>query len=146
MRRIYAQRQNRMDNFAQRFIPNPALLRRRLEQTGRNWSLGHYAIASVGLALATALLLLVTGAPLILALSLGLFAGVAIPHFVVSKLIQRRIAKFNARFPDAIELAVRGLRSGLPISETIGVVASEIPGPVGEEFRIVSDKMKLGRT
>jgi len=146
MRRIYAQRQNRMDNFAQRFIPNPALLRRRLEQTGRNWSLGHYAIASVGLALATAILLLVKGGPLILALSLGLFAGVAIPHFVVSKLIQRRIAKFNARFPDAIELAVRGLRSGLPISETIGVVASEIPGPVGEEFRIVSDKMKLGRT
>lgn len=146
MRRIYAQRQNRMDNFAQRFIPNPALLRRRLEQTGRNWSLGHYAIASVGLALATAILLLVKGGPLILALSLGLFAGVAIPHFVVGKLIQRRIAKFNARFPDAIELAVRGLRSGLPISETIGVVASEIPGPVGEEFRIVSDKMKLGRT
>ena len=41
---------------------------------------------------------------------------------------------------------VRGLRSGLPISETIGIVAEEIPDPVGIEFRSVADKMKIGRT
>ena len=41
---------------------------------------------------------------------------------------------------------VRGLRSGLPITETLGIVASEIPGPVGIEFRMVADKMKIGRT
>jgi tight adherence protein B len=41
---------------------------------------------------------------------------------------------------------VRGLRSGLPITETLGIVSSEIPGPVGIEFRAVSDKMKIGRT
>src|SRR3546814_16092541 len=58
----------------------------------------------------------------------------------------RRFAKFTARFPDAIELMVRGLRSGLPISETMGVVATEVPGPVSIEFQAVSDKMKIGRT
>ena len=47
---------------------------------------------------------------------------------------------------DAIELMVRGLRSGLPISETMGIVADEIQDPVGLEFRSVSDKMKIGRT
>jgi tight adherence protein B len=41
---------------------------------------------------------------------------------------------------------VRGLRSGLPITETLGIVATEIGGPVGLEFRAVSDKMKIGRT
>ncbi len=41
---------------------------------------------------------------------------------------------------------VRGLRSGLPITETLGIVAGEIQGPVGLEFRLVSDKMKIGRT
>jgi tight adherence protein B len=61
-------------------------------------------------------------------------------------MIVRRINKFNTTFPDAIELMVRGLRSGLPISETLGIVASEIGGPVGIEFRMVSDKMKIGRT
>ena len=58
----------------------------------------------------------------------------------------RRVNKFTSNFPDAIELMVRGLRSGLPITETLGIVAGEIPGPVGVEFRMVADKMKIGRT
>ena len=72
--------------------------------------------------------------------------GVGVPHFVIGKMIKRRINKFNSNFPDAIELMVRGLRSGLPITETLGIVAAEIVGPVGVEFRMVSDKMKIGRT
>ena len=41
---------------------------------------------------------------------------------------------------------VRGLRSGLPISETVGIVSNEIQEPVRTEFRAVADKMKIGRT
>jgi tight adherence protein B len=41
---------------------------------------------------------------------------------------------------------VRGLRSGLPISETLGIVGKELPGAVGAEFQFVSDKMRIGRT
>jgi tight adherence protein B len=146
LKRIFANRDNRVDGFAQRFIPNPALLRKRLEQTGRGWSLGQYAMASAGLTVVIVLLLAFKGAPLLLALSMGLLAGLGLPHFIVSKLIVRRVNKFTARFPDAIDLMVRGLRSGLPISETIGVVANEIQDPVKTEFRAVSDKMKIGRT
>ena len=72
--------------------------------------------------------------------------GIGGPHFIVGKMIARRVRKFTANFPDAIELMVRGLRSGLPITETLGIVATEIPGPVGIEFRMVADKMKIGRT
>ena len=84
--------------------------------------------------------------PTLYSVPFGLLVGVGLPHLVIGKLIKRRINKFNARFPDAIELMVRGLRSGLPISETIGIVADEIPKPVGIEFRAVSDKMRIGRT
>ncbi len=136
----------RMDGIAQRLIPNPALLRKRIEQTGHDWSIGQYAMVSVGIAVVVGSLLVLRGAPLLLGLFAGLFAGVGLPHFVIGRMIQRRIAKFTARFPDAIELMVRGLRSGLPISETIGIVASEIPGPVSVEFQAVSDKMRIGRT
>jgi tight adherence protein B len=146
LKRILANRQTRMDGVAQRFLPNPALLRVRIEQTGKSWTLSQYLMGSVGLAAVVFLILAFRGMPWILALALGLFAGVAIPHFTVSKLITRRITKFNARFPDAIELMVRGLRSGLPISETMGVVATEIQGPISEEFQTVVDKMKIGRT
>jgi tight adherence protein B len=147
LKRIFANRQtNKVDGFAQRFIPNPALLRKRLEHTGRKWTLGQYALACVGLTLAVMLLLWMKGAPLILATPFGVVVGLGLPHFVISKLIQRRVNQFTQRFPDAIDLMVRGLRSGLPISETIGVVANEIQEPVKTEFRSVSDKMKIGRT
>ena len=146
MRRIFAQRASKSDSFAKRFIPNPALLQLRLTQTGKTWRLGQYVMASVGLAAAMIGLLLFQGFPVLLAITVGLLIGVALPHMVVSNLIKRRIKAFNAKFPDAIELMVRGLRSGLPISETMQIVAEEIPDPVGIEFRAVSDKMKIGRT
>ncbi|MFN3389981.1 MAG: pilus assembly protein TadB, partial [Allosphingosinicella sp.] len=59
LKRILQNRnQSKVDGLAQRFIPNPALLRQRLQQTGKNWSLGRYALASLGLTLVVALALL----------------------------------------------------------------------------------------
>jgi tight adherence protein B len=91
-------------------------------------------------------LLVMKGLPTLLAVLLAVIVGVGLPHKITGKMIKRRVAKFTARFPDAIDLMVRGLRSGLPISETLGVVGEEIPGPISDEFRSVSDKMKIGRT
>ncbi|MGN6621806.1 MAG: type II secretion system F family protein [Sphingomonas sp.] len=146
MRRITAGRETKFDAAAMRFLPNPAQLKKRLAMTGKSWTVGQYAMASVGITLVVGVLLAMKGMPLLLGLFVGLFVGVGIPHMVVGKTIARRIKKFNAKFPDAIELLVRGLRSGLPISETLSVVGNELDGPVGEEFRSVSDKMKIGRT
>jgi tight adherence protein B len=146
LKRIIAGRTTKIDGIANSIIPNPALLRKRIEQTGRTWTLGQYAMASGGLALVVMMLLMLRGAPLFLALFMGLFVGIGLPHFVVGKLIGKRVKKFTSKFPDAIELMVRGLRSGLPISETMGIVADEVGGPVGVEFRSVADKMKIGRT
>jgi tight adherence protein B len=146
LRKIFAQRQTKTESFAKRFIPNPALLQLRLSQTGKNWTLAQYVMVSVGLAVGMIILLFFKGLPILLALTVGLLIGVALPHMVISNLIKRRVQKFTSKFPDAIELIVRGLRSGLPISETIGIVADELPEPVNVEFRSVSDKMKIGRT
>jgi tight adherence protein B len=146
LRKIFAQRQSKSESFAKRFIPNPALLQLRLSQTGKSWTLSQYVMVSVGLAVAMIVLLFVKGLPILLAVTVGLLIGVALPHMVISSLIKRRVQKFTSKFPDAIELIVRGLRSGLPISETIGIVADELPEPVNVEFRSVSDKMRIGRT
>jgi tight adherence protein B len=146
IRKLFAERGGRLESYASTLIPKPALLRKRLEQTGKEISLGKYALICLGVTAGVAFLLMIRGAPLILSLMLGLFFGVGGPHFFIGKMIKRRINKFNSNFPDAIELMVRGLRSGLPITETLGIVASEIQGPVGIEFRMVADKMKIGRT
>jgi len=118
----------------------------RLDRTGKPWTLTQYLYASLGLALAfTVLIYLRTGAPL-MSLGVGLFVGAGIPHMVVNFFIKRRTNQFNGKFPDAIELLVRGLRSGLPVTETLGVVAQEVPGPVGEEFKSITDRIRVGRT
>jgi len=146
MRRITGRSQTKADKAALRLLPNPAELQKRLNMTGKTWTVGQYGMVTLGLAVGLTLLLLLRGFPLLLALFLALGASAGLPHMVVGKVIKRRVAKFNSKFPDAIELLVRGLRSGLPITETMSVVGAEVDGPVGEEFRSVSDKMKIGRS
>jgi tight adherence protein B len=146
IRKLMAQRASKFEGYASTLIPKPALLRKRLEMTGKAITLGRYATICIGVVAFVTIALKLRGAPFFLALFVGLFTGIGGPHFIIGKMIQRRVAKFTSSFPDAIELMVRGLRSGLPITETLGIVASEIPGPVGIEFRMVSDKMKIGKT
>jgi tight adherence protein B len=146
IRKLFAERTSKLEGYASTLIPRPALLRQRLEQTGKEISLGKYAAVCLGIIALVTIGLKIRGAPFLLSLLVGIFCGVGIPHFAIGQMIKRRISKFTTNFPDAIELMVRGLRSGLPITETLGIVASEIPGPVGIEFRMVSDKMKIGRT
>ena len=146
MRRAIASRATKMDGYANRLLPNPAQIRKRLSQTGKTWTMGQYLIASGSIVVVIAGLLVIKGMPILLALLVGIIAGAGLPHMVINFHIKRRIKMFNAKFPDAIELLVRGLRSGLPVTETMSVVAQEVPGPVGVEFRSVVDKMKIGRT
>lgn len=121
-------------------------LANRLDRTGKGWTLSQYAYASIGLGIGAAILLYLRSGSVGLALAIGVFVGAGLPHFIVSRAIKKRTAQFNAKFPDAIELLVRGLRSGLPVTETLAVVAQEVPGPVGEEFKGVVERIKIGRT
>jgi tight adherence protein B len=147
MRRITAGRgETKMDAAVTRLLPNPAQLAKRLAMTGKDWTVGQYGMVSAGLALGLVVVTLVLGLPLLFGLFLAVVVGLGFPHLAVGFVIGKRIAKFTSKFPDAIELLVRGLRSGLPISETIGVVGQEVDGPVGEEFRAIADKMKIGRS
>jgi tight adherence protein B len=146
MRKITNNRDTRMDGFIQQILPRPAILRKRLDMTGKNWTLGKYAGTSLVIMLVIAGFASLKGAPIPLALIGGIAVGLGIPHKLVGMQIAKRTKMFNARFPDAIDLMVRGLRSGLPISETLGIVSSEIPDPVGSEFRGVSDRIRIGKT
>lgn len=123
-----------------------AALALRLHRTGKSWTLSQYFYASGGLALTIAVLLFLKSGSAPLSLGIGLLVGLGLPHMVVNFFIKRRGGAFTAKFPDAIELLVRGLRSGLPVTETLGVVATEVPGPVGEEFKLVSERIKIGKS
>ena len=83
-------------------------------------------------------------------LIVGVLVGLIIGIWLPLKLLKRKITKQNKAFlrvfPDAIDLIVRGLRSGLPVSESLVLVSTEVPDPVGECFKNISYKMKLGVT
>ena len=118
----------------------------RLHRTGMNWTMSQYLYVSIGLTLFLSLVVfLKTGIPL-LSLAVGLVVGLGLPHMVVGHYIKKRINAFTTKFPDAIELLVRGLRSGLPVTETLGIVSGEVPGPVGEEFKLVTERIRIGKT
>jgi tight adherence protein B len=118
----------------------------RLDRTGKNWTITQYIYATVGLILGIAVVVFIfTRAPL-LALGIGLVVGAGLPHLWVNRLIGKRTNAFINKFPDGIDLLVRGLRSGLPVTETLGIVATEVPGPVGFEFKTVMDRMKVGKS
>jgi tight adherence protein B len=136
-----------LDKALGKIIPRPALLRERLEKTGKSISVGEYSLANALVGSVIAYVAhAVTGLPWLPALLLGLAGAIGIPHMVVSHLIKRRLRKFTDLFPEAIELIVRGLKSGLPVQESIQVVGTEIEDPVGVEFREISDALKIGQT
>jgi tight adherence protein B len=118
----------------------------RLDRTGKAWTVTQYFYTTLGIALAVAVLVYLRSGAAILSLGVGLVFGAGIPHFMVNFFIKKRTNEFNSKFPDAIELLVRGLRSGLPVTETLQVVAQEVPGAVGVEFKGIVERIKIGRT
>ena len=127
-------------------VPNPENLAKRIRMTGKKWTVSQYMTACSIVALTLCAVMFVRGFPPLLAIMVSLAAGLALPHMWVGRLIKKRVFQFTAKFPDALELLTRGLRSGLPITETLGVVASEVPGPVGEEFKLITERIKIGKT
>jgi len=118
----------------------------RLNRTGKGWTVTQYLYSSIGLGLGIAVVIFTFSRAPLLSLGVGLFVGAGLPHMVVGYLINKRTNAFVTKFPDGIELLVRGLRSGLPVTETLAIVSSEVPGPVGYEFKSVIDRIKVGKT
>jgi tight adherence protein B len=127
-------------------MPRREEMEKRLRRTGKPWSVSQYMLASMVIFLVVTGLLIAIRSPFLMAALVGTFAAIGLPYFVVGSLIKKRVAKFNTRFPDAIDLLVRGLKSGLPVTETFQVVSQELPGPVGEEFKGVVERIRIGNT
>lgn len=73
-----------------------------------------------------------------------LFVGLLLPYLVLRRARSRRVAKFAAQLPDALDMIVRSLRAGHPSSVAIALVAREMPDPIGTEFGIASDEITFG--
>jgi tight adherence protein B len=135
------------DQLLGRLLPSRDKLTARLARTGRDITLSRYVLISAAVAFViTVLLWSMLSLPFAIALLVGAGAGIALPHLAVNRMITRRTNRFLEGFPDALDLIVRCVRSGLSVPEAMRNVSDEMPGPVGEEFPQICDGIRLGQT
>lgn len=136
-----------LDRLAKRILPNPEILKARLEATGKNLTIGKYLGMSLvfGMLGAGAYILFVD-LPVVAAPLVGVCVGGFIPHFLVKRWINKRQDNFVNDLPEALDMIVRGVKSGLPVAETINVVAEEMQGVISEEFKRVMEDTRVGMT
>jgi tight adherence protein B len=79
-----------------------------------------------------------------LAIALAVPSAIALLYLFLQRARRRRIAAFSVQLPDALDVIVRGLRAGHPYRVALGLVAREMPDPVGTEFGIVADEIMFG--
>lgn len=81
---------------------------------------------------------------LFLQIALGFVIGCGLILALVMRVRARRIAKFVAQLPDALDIIVRSMNSGHPLTSAIALVGREMPDPIGSEFGILSDQLTFG--
>lgn len=117
----------------------------RLRQAGLEWSRKSYNIGSVVVGVAAfAVALGLVRLSLLPALGFGLAAGLALPHLYVSYKRAQRLKKFSNDFPNAIDIIVRGVRSGMALTDGLKTIATEMEDPIRAEFATVVRDQTLG--
>jgi tight adherence protein B len=121
-------------------------LRLRLERAGIDTTVNAFWIASAvsGLVCGAIMLVSMPTAPVLAAIA-ALFAGAfGLPRWVLNFLAKRRQKKFLDEFANAIDVVVRGVKSGLPLNECLNIIARESPQPICGEFQELVDQQRVG--
>jgi tight adherence protein B len=116
----------------------------RLTHAGLDWSNQKFMVISAILAAATFMIAMLVGGGLIGTLGLTFAAGFGLPRWTLSFLKKRREKKFMKALPDAVDVIVRGIKAGLPLFESIKVVAADAPEPLKSEFVAIIETQAIG--
>lgn len=117
-----------------------------LRQAGLEMKVGTFWAISGGLALVVLLIAgIVTRMPLA-AIGLAFAAGLGLPRWVVGAMAKARIKKFTEAFPDAMDIVVRGIKSGLPVHDSLRVIGKEAPEPLASQFNRLVESIGMGMT
>jgi tight adherence protein B len=121
-------------------------MRLRLQRAGLDITPRSFWVASLacGVLVAAGIWLSGPNLPIIVPV-LGLFVGaLGLPRWILARLTKRRQTKFTDEFANAIDVIVRGVKSGLPLPECLGIIARESPQPVSGEFTELVEQQRVG--
>jgi tight adherence protein B len=116
----------------------------RLRQAGLAVTVQQFWLATGALGLVSFVGLLIAGQQMHVAAGLSFALAFGLPRWVIGFIIGSRQKKFSSQFADAIDVIVRGVKSGLPLNECLKVIARESPQPIGGEFERVVDALAMG--
>jgi tight adherence protein B len=116
----------------------------KIQQAGLEWSDKQYYLISFALGLGALLLFILIDAGIWAALAMAFAAGFGMPVWLLKYLKKRREAKFLDAFPDAVDTIVRGVKSGLPLLDSMRIISLESPEPVRSEFRSIMETQAIG--
>ncbi|WP_161640002.1 type II secretion system F family protein [uncultured Brevundimonas sp.] len=118
----------------------------RLKQAGLSLSVTTFYIISAVVGLVTGLGALIFGLPILVVIGIALVFGLGLPRWIVGFLGKSRMKKFSLEFPNAVDVIVRGIKSGLPVHECFKIIARESPAPLGPEFQTLVEGLGVGLT
>jgi tight adherence protein B len=116
----------------------------RLMQAGLDWTTQKFMIVSGVLAAICFVIAILAGGGLLAAGGLAFAAGFGLPRWALSFLKKRREKNFLKALPDAVDVIVRGIKAGLPLFESIKVVAADAPEPLRGEFLAIIETQAIG--
>lgn len=116
----------------------------RMLAAGLGQNVRMFWIISGALAVVVALIVLVLSQNPLIALAGGFAAGMGLPRWVLGFLAKGRTKKFTEAFSDAIDIIVRGIKSGLPVHDCLKIIGKESPEPLGGEFRTLTENIAMG--
>ncbi len=116
----------------------------RLTQAGLDWAPRKFMIFSGILAAAAFAVAMLAGGGLLGAAGMAFAAGLGLPRWVLGFLKKRREKAFLRALPDAVDVIVRGIKAGLPLFESIKVVAADSPEPLRSEFLAIIETQAIG--
>jgi tight adherence protein B len=116
----------------------------RITQAGLNWTTQKFTVVSAVLAAVFFVVVLVAGGGLPGAAGLAFAAGFGLPRWGLNFLKKRREKAFLKALPDAVDVIVRGIKAGLPLFESIKVVAADAPDPLKTEFLAIIETQAIG--
>ncbi|MFN3352398.1 MAG: type II secretion system F family protein [Brevundimonas sp.] len=118
----------------------------RMAQAGLSPNVRMFWIMSAVSGVVGLLLPLILGAPPLIALGLMFVAGLGLPRWVLGFMAKGRLKKFSGEFANAVDVIVRGIKSGLPVHDCFKIIAKESPAPLGPEFQRLVEAVGVGMT
>lgn len=118
----------------------------KLKQAGLTLKIRTFWVISASLGVVAFLLTLLLGANIFLSLGLAMIFGLGLPRWIVGFIGKRRMKKFSLEFANAVDVLVRGIKSGLPVQECFRIIARESPAPLGPEFQRLVEELAVGLT